>query len=287
MDILQAVVELLKVAATDLPDDVEQALASALSKETGALPRSALSATLENICAARKDARPICQDTGVPIFFVTAARGTSYEGMADVLSEAVRIATRVVPLRPNAVDSLTGKNSGDGVGPGVPVIYFKEWQQHYHIIDLLMKGGGSENVGATYKLPDPAMGAQRDVDGVRRAVLDAVFRAQGRGCPPYIIGVGVAGTKDDAAVLSKRQLLRRLGDKSEVNGVSRFENEVLSEINSLGIGPAGLSGNTTALAVKMAVHARHPATFFVDVAFGCWAHRRRRMRFGDGKAEYE
>jgi fumarate hydratase class I len=287
MDIVQAVVELLRKAATDLPADVEAALTAAFERETGSLPRSVLSVTLENIRAARAESRPMCQDTGVPIFFVTAARGTSYEGMVLVLGEAVRVATREVPLRANAVDIWTGRNTGDGVGEGVPVVYFTEWQQDYHIIDLLLKGGGSENIGASYKLPDAALGAQRDVDGIRKAVLDAAWRAQGKGCPPYIIGVGIAGLKDDAAVLARRQLLRKITDRAEDDTAVALERRLTDEINSLEIGPAGLSGGTTALAVKVAAHARHPATFFVDVAFGCWAHRRRRLRFREGHAVYE
>ncbi len=287
MDVLHAVVELLKRTATDLPADVEFALRESLHREREPLAVSTLKVTLENIRLARHEGRPICQDTGVPIFFVTAARGTSYEGMVSVLSEAVRIATRELPLRANAVDPVTGINTGDGVGDGIPVVYFTEWQQDYHIIDLLLKGGGSENIGASYKLPDAALAAERDLEGVRRVVLDAVNRAQGRGCPPYIVSVAIAGTKDDAAVLAKRQLLRKLSDHSPNDALAAFEADILDEINSLSIGPAGLSGRTTALAVKAAAHARHPATYFVDVAFGCWAHRRRRIRLRGGEAVYE
>jgi fumarate hydratase class I len=287
MDILQAVVELLARAATDLPADVESALAASLKRESAALPRSFLETTMENIRVARAEKRPICQDTGVPIFFVTAARGTSYDGMVTVLTEAVRLATKSVPLRANAVDPFTGKNTGDGVGDGLPIVYFTEWLQDYHIIDLLLKGGGSENVGASYKLPDSDLGAERDAHGVRAVVLDAAFRAQGRGCPPYIIGVGIAATKDDAAVLAKRQLLRKLSDHGQRDVIASLERRLLDDINKLDIGPAGLSGGTTALAVKIGAHARHPATYFVDVAFGCWAHRRHRLRFRDGSATYE
>ena len=269
------------------PRDVEEALSAALARETDPLPRSTLSVTLENIHVARRESRPICQDTGVPVFFVTAARGTSYEGMADILREAVRIATATVPLRANAVDTVTGKNTGDGVGPGIPVIYFTEWQQDYHIIDLLLKGGGSENIGGSYKLPDDSLGAERDLDGVRLAVLDAVWKAQGRGCPPYLVGVGLGGTKDDAAVLAKRQLLRKVPDHNENDRLERFEREVLADINTLSIGPSGLGGASTALALKVGAHARHPATFFVEVCFGCWAHRRWRLKFRNGGSTYE
>lgn len=287
MDILDAVVELLRRTATDLPSDVESALKSALPHERDHRAVSTLKATLDNIAIARKEHRPICQDTGVPVFFVTAARGTSYDGMVSVLTEAVKIATHTVPLRANAVDVLTGRNSGDGAGEGIPVVYFTEWLQDYHIIDLLLKGGGSENIGATYKLPDPSINAERDMEGVRRAVLDTVWRAQGKGCPPYVIGVAVGALKDDVAVLAKKQLLRKLSDRAENEAVAAFEKQLLHEINSLEIGPSGLGGHTTAIGVKVGLHARHPATFFVDVSFGCWAHRRRRLRFREGHATYE
>lgn len=282
-----AVVELLRLTATDLPRDVEDALEAASLAEENDLPRSVLAVTLEDVRVARAENRPICQDTGIPIFFVTAARGAVYDDIAGTLSDAVRTATREIPLRPNAVDPLTGRNSGTGVGAGIPVIYFTTWDRDYDVIDLILKGGGSENVGATYKLPDAAIGAERDADGVRRAVLDAVFKAQGRACPPYVVAVGIAGTKDDAVVLSKRQLLRSLRDRNESEAVASLEGRLLAEINSLGIGPAGLSGRSTALAVKVGVHARHPATFFVDVSFGCWAHRRRRLIWSGGNATFE
>lgn len=287
MELVDAVVELLRKSATDLPADVEAALLAALSAETTPMARSMLSDYMENIRIARRDGRPICQDTGLPIFFVTAAMGLSYAKVVQTLTEAVGRATREVPLRPNAVDPMTGANTGDGTGEGVPIVYFTQWEESRTVIELLLKGGGSENVGASYKLPDPSLGARRDLDGVRRAVLDAVCNAQGRGCPPYIVAVAVAGTKDDSAVLAKRQLLRRLDDKSPIEALAQLESSLLYEINSLGIGPAGLSGAATALSVKAAVHARHPATFFVEVAFGCWAHRRGRLEFADGKALYE
>ncbi len=287
MEIIEAAAELLRKAATDLPADVEEALASCLAAETSQRALAVAAVILENIRTARREGRPICQDTGLPIFFVTAARGTSYEGMVDILTEAVRKATASVPLRPNAVDVLTGLNTGDGVGVGVPLVYFREWQEDYSLIDLVLKGGGSENIGASYKLPDSSLFAERDIEGIRRVILDAVYRAQGRGCPPYIVAVGVAGTKDDAAVLAKRQLLRKVGDRNETHQLAVFETRLLNEINQLGIGPAGLSGSATAMAVKVGVHARHPATFFVDVAFACWAHRRRRLRFRQGEAVYE
>jgi fumarate hydratase, class I len=287
MQLCDAVVDLLRLAATDIPADVEKALSAALARESAALPRSTLSVTLENICIARAETRAICQDTGVPIFFVSAPKGTPYIETVETLREAVRRATRAVPLRANAVDPVTGRNTGDGVGDGIPVVYWSESDSDAMRVDLLLKGGGSENIGGSYKLPDPALGAERDLEGVRMAVLDAVVKAQGRGCPPYIVGVGIAGTKDDAAVLAKRQLLRKLPDKNPIDALAHLEASLLEDVNTLSIGPSGLSGETTALGVKVGAHARHPATFFVEVSFGCWAHRRRTLVFREGSARYE
>jgi fumarate hydratase class I len=287
MNLVDALVELLRRTATDLPPDVETAIAAAHSAETGELARSVLADLLENTRIARAESRPICQDTGLPIFFVKAPRTASQGEIRSSITEAVRRATADVPLRPNAVDSFTGRNTGNGVGPGVPIVYFSEWDEDAIVFDLLLKGAGTENIGAVCKLPDAATGAERDVDGVRKVVLDCVYRAQGRGCPPYVVAVGVAGTKDDAALLSKRQLLRRVNDANPTAEIARFESDLLCEINELGIGAAGLSGVTTAMGVKAAFHTRHPGTFFVDVAFGCWAHRRRRMIFGENGATYE
>ena len=140
-----------------------------------------------------------------------------------------------------------------------------------------MKGGGSENVGQLYKLPVEDLQAQRDLQGVRRCVLDAIQKAQGRGCPPYIIGVGIGAAKDQVTRLAKDQLMRRLTDSNKVDELARLEGVLLEDINGLGIGPQGLGGRTTALGVKIGVNHRHPASYFVDVSVRCWANRRGRL----------
>jgi len=197
--------------------------------------------------------------------------------MKNTIIEATRLATEKVPLRPNAVDSITDKNSGDNTGIGFPVIYMEETRESSLTIDLMLKGAGCENVGEIYKLPNAGLTAQRNLDGVRKCVIDTVQRAQGKGCPPYILGVGIGATKDQVTRLAKEQLLRRLADVNKIDELAALEKRVLDEINELGIGPMGLGGRTTALGVKIGVNHRHPASFFVDVSVSCWATRRGRL----------
>jgi fumarate hydratase class I len=272
------IVELYRKVATSLPPDVEEALRAALpSEKEGSAAASSLSVMLENVRMARETVKPICQDTGVPVFFVKVPAGLSQLDLRETIFEATRIATAKIPLRPNAVDVVTEQNSGDNTGAGFPVIYMEETRSGTLSIDLMLKGGGCENVGQLYKLPLEELGAQRDLDGVRRCVLDTVLKAQGRGCPPYIIGVGIGAAKDQVTRLAKDQLMRKLTDVSGNADLAAFEKRVLREVNELGIGPQGLGGKTTAVGVKIGVNHRHPASYFVDVSVSCWAHRRGRL----------
>ncbi|SPQ01343.1 Fumarate hydratase subunit alpha [Candidatus Sulfobium mesophilum] len=272
------IVELYKKVATSLPPDIEEALRAALPREDeGSAASASLSIMIENVRISRETLRPICQDTGVPVFFVKVPMGLSHVELRETIRDATRIATAKVPLRPNAVDVITEKNSGDNTGIGFPLIYLEETGGTTLTIDLLMKGGGSENVGQLYKLPVEDLQAQRDLEGVRRCVLDAIQKAQGRGCPPYIIGVGIGAAKDQVTRLAKDQLMRRLTDSNKVDELARLEGVLLEDINGLGIGPQGLGGRTTALGVKIGVNHRHPASYFVDVSVSCWANRRGRL----------
>jgi len=272
------IVELYKKVATSLPPDMEEALKSALPQESeGSTVASSLSVILDNTKRARETARPICQDTGVPVFYVKVPFGLSQNELKNTIIEATREATQKVPLRPNAVDIITDKNSGDNTGEGFPIIYFEETPGGSLVIDLMLKGGGSENAGQSYKLPLEELGAQRNLEGVRKCVLDAVQKAQGRGCPPYVVGVGIGAAKDQVARLAKEQLMRKLTDVNKIDELARLEKQLLAEINELGIGTMGLGGKMTALAVKVGVNHRHPATYFVDVSLGCWAMRRGRL----------
>ncbi|RMG72774.1 MAG: fumarate hydratase, partial [Nitrospirae bacterium] len=244
------IVELYRKVATSLPGDVEDALKQALSVEEG-ITRESLSRIIENIAIARAEGRPICQDTGTPTFYIKAPREIGQQRLRELIIKATRRATREIPLRPNAVDCVSERNSGDNTGLYFPIIYFEETEESKLTIDLMLKGGGCENLGQTYKLPDSRLGAQRDLDGVRRCVIDAVFNAQGKGCPPYTIGVAVGAAKDQVTFLSKKQLLRRLDDRNPVEELERFEREVKEELNSMGIGPLGFGGRTSVLAVKI------------------------------------
>jgi len=272
------VVELYRKVATSLPPDVEEAVkAYSAREEEGSTAASMLSVIAENIRSARETFRPLCQDTGVPVFYVKVPVGLSHAELKSTIMEATREATQKVPLRANAVDVITEKNSGDNTGEGFPVIYFEETSAGTLTIDLMLKGAGSEKAGQLYKLPLPEIGAQRDLEGVWRCVLDAVQKAQGRGCPPYIVGVGIAATKDQVTRLAKQQLMRKLNDVNKIVELAELEQRLLADINSLGIGPMGLGGRTTALGVKIGVNHRHPASYFVDVSIGCWAMRRGRL----------
>jgi fumarate hydratase class I len=272
------IVELYRKAATSLPSDIESALRFSLRREdAGSNAKAALSTILRNVDIARETSRPICQDTGVPVFFLKVPPGLSHLKLKEEIFRATRIATREIPLRPNAVDILTEKNSGDNTGIGFPVIYIEETKSKKLIVDLMLKGSGSENIGQLYKLPVAELGAERDLEGVRKCVLDAVCMAQGRGCPPYIIGVGIGATKDQVTRLAKEQLIRTVEDSNEYKVLSRLEKNLLKDINRLGIGPLGLGGKTTAIAVKIGVNHRHPASYFVDVSMACWADRRARL----------
>lgn len=290
------IVELYKKVATSIPTDVEEALKKACSSETGPLAKKTLEIILQNISTARTSYRPVCQDTGFPVFFVKVPIGLTHKHVKEVIIDATRVATTKIPLRPNAVDPVTEKNSGDNVGDNFPLIYLEESEEQSLIVDLMLKGGGCENLGQTYKLPttldyetptppippltrggNGGVVAERDFDGVRKCVLDAVFKAQGKGCPPYTLGIAIGGAKDQVSALSRRQLMRRLHDANPQKEIADLEAKILGDINTLGIGAAGLGGATTAVGVKIAAAHRHPASYFVDISFSCWANRRGRL----------
>jgi len=272
------IVELYRKVATSLPPDVREAMEAGLARETeGSHAFSTLAVQIENMKLAGETVRPVCQDTGVPVFWVKVPVGLGHVEMKNTIFEATRLATEKIPLRPNAVDTITDINSGDNTGIGFPVIYMEETRDSSLTIDLMLKGAGCENAGQTYKLPAEELHAQRDLDGVRKCVIDTVQKAQGRGCPPYILGVGLGATKDQVTRLAKEQLLRRLNDVNKSEELAVLETRILNEINELGIGPMGFGGRTTALGVKIGVNHRHPGSYFVDVSVSCWATRRGRL----------
>ncbi len=277
-DLTESFTELIRRAATDLPADMEKALADAKGREDeGSAAKSTLDTILNNVKLARQNSTPICQDTGTPIFEVHYPLGVSTRILAEQIRQAAATATERAYLRPNAVDSLTGKNSGDNTGIGFPTMHFHEWDENYIQVDLLLKGGGCENVSTQYKLPDGGLKAGRDLEGVRRVVLDAVHQAQGKGCAPAVLGVAVGGDRGSSYIKSKELLLRKLDDQNEDPQLAQLEERLYEESNELGIGPMGFGGKTSVLGVKVGVQHRLPASYFVSVAYMCWANRRARM----------
>lgn len=271
--IKKQVVELYRQTSCDLPIDVRKSLEAAYKKETSEQAKTVLETILANIKLAKKEQKPLCQDTGIPLFYVQYQRNKySHLKLKKAIKEATDIATKEVPLRPNAIDFDTGQAIGN-----YPIIYFKESKKSQ--ITLLLKGGGSENVSAVYPLPNPKIGARgRDLKAVEKAVLHAVYKAQGKGCPPYIIGVAVCGNIEEAAYRAKNRHLKKVGEAHKVPAYNRFEKQLLKKINDLGIGPLGLGGKTTALGVKFSGRYSHPASMFVGVSLSCWCLRRRTLK---------
>lgn len=278
--------ELVRRTSTDLRPDVERALRYAHDQEAeGSAARGALDTIIRNVELARVKSTPICQDTGTPIFYVYYPEGWSTRKLRKQIEAAVVQATEQAYLRPNAVDSITGKNSGNNLGEEFPSVHFHEWDEPYLKVDLMLKGGGCENVGVQHKLPDSRLGAGRNLEGVRRAVLDAVHQAQGKGCAPGVIGVAVGGDRGAGYIRSKEQFFCDLDDKNDSPELAELEERLTDEANSLGIGPMGFGGETTVLGVKVGALHRLPASFFVTASYMCWADRRRTLICRNGEVE--
>jgi fumarate hydratase class I len=287
-DLAEPCLELIRKASTDLPADVESALRDAQAdEEPGSAAAGALATILENVALARARSTPICQDTGTLTFTISHPQGASTRQLRAQVEAAVVEATRAAYLRPNAVDPVTGRNSGNNLGAGFPALYFQEWEQECVQVDLLLKGGGCENVSAQYKLPYAALNAGRDLEGVRKAVLDAVYRGQGKGCAPGILGIALGSDRGAGYVHAKEQLLRPLGDANPVPELAALEARLLAECNQLGVGPMGFGGRTTLLGVKLGAYHRLPACYFVSVAYMCWACRRARLTLRGTEGVFE
>lgn len=288
-DLSEEILELVRLAATNLPPDVEQGLQNAFEREEeGSAARGALETILKNVEMAREKSTPICQDTGTPIFYVYYPAGWSTRKLRAQIESAVAEATKRAYLRPNAVNTVTGKNSGNNLGGEYfPSIHFEEVDGDDLVIDLMLKGGGCENVGAQYSLPNAALGAGRDLEGVRKVALDAVHKAQGKGCSPGILGIAIGGDRGSSYYASKETFFRKLDEPNEDNALNALEERLTEEANQLGIGPMGFGGKTTVLGAKITDLPRHPASYFVSVSYMCWAYRRRRMVVSDGEVRYE
>ncbi len=269
--------ELIRRASTMLPPDVELKLRQAAEAEGDTPAGATLRQMLENAALAEEKNTPICQDTGALLFYIDYGPEYRQKTIATAIQTATINATAKYFLRPNSVDPITGKNSGNNIGQGAPVIHLHEMDTQGIRARLMLKGGGSENVGAQYKLPDSKLGAGRDLEGIRRCVIDAVFQAQGKGCAPGTIGVGVGGDRGSSFIESKEQLFRTLDDVNPNPALASLEDRLYRELNELGIGPMGFGGKTTVLGVKIGTRHRLPATFFVSVSYICWAYRRASM----------
>ncbi len=274
---LQAsLLELVRRTSCDLPPDVESTLRRALAREQkGTTAKYALEVVHKNIALAREKSLPICQDTGSILFYVTGPKDLDSRAFRKAGDAAVKAATELGYLRQNSVDSLTGKNSGTNLGPGSPVYHFEQGSKRTIAVRLILKGGGCENVGIQYALPNGALGAGRDLAGVEKCLLDAVYKAQGKGCAPGILGVCIGGDRAIGFAHSKEQFLRTLEDKNPNPTLAKLETRVMKKANALGIGPMGFGGKTTLLGCKIGALNRLPASFFVSISYMCWAYRRR------------
>lgn len=274
----QSMYDLIVETSTKLPKDVRRAIAQAKVRENlGTRAAMALDTIVENIQMADENVSPICQDTGLPTFKIKVPVGVNQIEMKKAIRAAVVEATKNGKLRPNSVDSLTGKNSGDNLGEGVPVIKFEQWENDYIDVRLILKGGGCENKNIQYSLPCELEGlgrAGRDLDGIRKCILHAVYQAQGQGCSAGFIGVGIGGDRSSGYELAKEQLFRPVDDVNPIEELRQLEEYIMENANKLGIGTMGFGGESTLLGCKIGVMHRIPASFFVSVAYNCWAFRR-------------
>lgn len=276
--LFNSLLELITQTSTNLPPDVRAAMGLALERETpGTQSHQALSIMASNTDMAYEDEGPICQDTGMPTFIVHTPVGVNQMVIAKAIREAVAEATKRGKLRPNSVDSLTGANSGNNLGPETPVIHFEQHESDEIEVKLVLKGGGCENKNIQYSLPcelDHLGKAGRDLAGVKKCILHAVWQAQGQGCAPGALGVCIGSDRAHGYMLAKMQLFRTLDDTNPNPELAKLETEILAEANKLGIGAMGLGGGVALIGCKITAANRLPASFFVSVAYDCWAFRR-------------
>src|SRR5260221_10679663 len=273
-----SVLQLIVRTSTDLPPDVRAAMKTSLGVEPGGTRSSqALTIIAQNIDLAVDTEGAICQDTGMPTFEVKTPVGANQIWMRQQIREAGAGATRRGKLRPNSVDSITGTNSGDNLGPGTPIIHFDQWEREAIEIKLILKGGGCENTNAQYALPVelPHLGrADRTLDGARKCILHAVWQAQGKGCAPGAVGVCIGGDRTSGYTHAKEQLFRTLDDVNPDARLAELEASIMATVNDLEIGTIGFGGKVKLIGCKIGAVNRLPASFFVSVAYDCWAFRR-------------
>jgi len=277
-DFFDSMVQLITRTSTDLPPDVRAAMGTALATEAPATRAGqALTIIAQNIDQAESCEGPICQDTGMPTFEVRVPVGANQIWMKQQIRNAIAEATTRGKLRPNSVDSITGENSGNNLGPGTPIVHFEQWEHDEIEVKLILKGGGCENTNAQYALPadlDHLGRADRTLDGVRKCILHAVWKAQGKGCSPGAVGVCIGGDRTSGYLHAKEQLFRTLDDTNPDPRLAAIEDAVMDAANQLTVGPMGFGGKTSLIGCKIGALNRLPASYFVSVAYDCWAFRR-------------
>jgi len=273
-----SMLELIIQTSTNLPPDVRAAMGEALRTEAPKTQAGqALAIIGQNIDMAYEDEGAICQDTGMPTFEIKTPVGANQIVMKRQIQEAIAEATRRGKLRPNSVDSITGKNSGDNLGPGTPVLHFEQWEEPDVEVRLILKGGGCENMNIQYSVPctlEHLGRADRDLEGVKKCLLHAVWQAQGKGCAPGALGACIGSDRAAGYHIAKLQLFRSLDDVNPDPRLSKLEQEIMDEANKIGVGTMGFGGKVSLIGCKVAAANRLPASFFVSVAYDCWAFRR-------------
>ena len=278
----QSLFELITQTSSNLPPDVRKAMGEAIGGETpGTQASQALNIIATNIDMAADAESPICQDTGMPTFVIHTPVGVNQLTIKKAIRNAVAEATKKGKLRPNSVDSITGANSGNNLGPETPVMHFEQWEEDEIEIKLILKGGGCENKNIQYSLPcnvEHLGRADRDLAGVKKAILHSVWQAQGQGCAPGAIGVCIGSDRAHGYMLAKQELFRTLDDVNPNPILAKLEEEIMTEANSLGVGAMGFGGKASLIGCKITAANRLPASFFVSVAYDCWAYRRLGVR---------
>ncbi|MCL2334067.1 MAG: fumarate hydratase [Candidatus Methanoplasma sp.] len=274
----QIVVNLLKAANTKLPRDIGWALEAAAGWEADPLAKTQLGAIMDNVKKAEVLGRPMCQDTGIPTFFV---KGKFDHSIGNEIAKGLKRATEAIPLRPNTVDPLTRKNPGDNLGKGMPAIHYIPTNDNFLEIAVLIKGAGSENMTKLAML-NPSDG----INGVKKFIVNSVLDAGGKPCPPGIIGIGIGGTADECVIMSKEALISSLDSENDDPVLKDLEEDLFVRLNGSGLGPMGLGGSTTTLRVKIKTAYCHTASLPVAVSIGCWATRRAVARITDTNVEY-
>jgi fumarate hydratase class I len=274
-NLFNSLVELIRVTSADLPEDVVKEIKTFAAREaTGSRAAYAMNVIQDNIALAKERSAPICQDTGTVLIYVYHPKNFSQLAFKKECDEAIKVATLKGYLRQNSVNPLTGKNPGNNLGPGHPSYHFVEHDEEIVIVKMILKGGGCENVGVQYSLPFSPLNADRDLEGVRKVILDAVVKAQGNGCAPGILGVCIGGDRGAGYVFSKEQLFRKMDDTNPYPVLAKLEERIVKEANTLGIGPMGFGGLATILGCKIGILNRLPASYFVTISYMCWAFRR-------------